>query len=59
MQTKRKLTLAQHKLLLQVMRIELEETTWTQAMESGRAMYKELIKIKSTKNTGHGAHPRS
>lgn len=47
MQTKHKLTRAQHALLLQVMRMELEETNWTQAMATGRAMYAELIKTKT------------
>lgn len=43
MQTKYKLTRAQHALLLQVMRMELEETNWTQAMQTGREFYAKLI----------------
>lgn len=37
------LTRAQHALLLQVMRMEYEETTWAQAMQTGREFYTQLI----------------
>lgn len=37
------LTRAQHALLLQVMRMEYEETTWAQAMQTGREFYLQLI----------------
>lgn len=38
------LTRAQHALLLQVMRMELEDgATWEQAMESGRDFYAKLV----------------
>lgn len=37
------LTRAQHALLLQVMRMEWEETNWSQAMQTGREFYAQLI----------------
>lgn len=48
MTTKYKLTRAQHALLIQVMRMELEDgATWEQAMESGKEFYAELIAQKA------------
>lgn len=43
MARKYSLTRAQHALLLQVMRMEYEETTWAQAMQTGREFYAKLI----------------
>lgn len=43
MARKYSLTRAQHALLLQVMRMEYEETTWVQAMQTGRKFYAQLI----------------
>lgn len=43
MSRKNKLTRAQHALLLQVMRMEYEETTWAQAMQTGRDFYAKLV----------------
>lgn len=43
MSRKYKLTRAQHALLLQVMRMKYEETTWAQAMQTGREFYAQLI----------------
>lgn len=43
MSRKYTLTRAQHSLLLQVMRMEWEETNWSQAMQTGREFYAQLI----------------
>lgn len=43
MSRKYTLTRAQHALLLQVMRMEWEETNWSQAMRTGREFYAQLI----------------
>uniref|UniRef100_A0AB33C553 Uncharacterized protein n=1 Tax=Cronobacter phage CSP1 TaxID=1983560 RepID=A0AB33C553_9CAUD len=43
MARKYSLTRAQHALLLQVMRMKYEKTTWAQAMQTGREFYAQLI----------------
>lgn len=51
MSRKYTLTRAQHALLLQVMRMEWEETNWSQAMQTGREFYAQLI----TQDNAHGS----